>query len=113
MTVFKVKGGAKLKGTLTPQGAKNEALQVLCAVLLTNKEVIIENLPNILDVNILIDLLKSLNVRVEKIKENTYRFNANNVDIDYLSSEEYKIKSSKIRGSIMIVGPLLARFGKG
>tara|TARA_B100001564_G_C20656567_1_gene679489 strand:+ start:786 stop:2093 length:1308 start_codon:yes stop_codon:yes gene_type:complete len=113
MTVFKVKGGAKLKGTLTPQGAKNEALQVLCAVLLTNKEVIIENLPNILDVNILIDLLKSLNVRVEKIKENTYRFHANNVDIDYLSSEEYKIKSSKIRGSIMIVGPLLARFGKG
>tara|TARA_B100001109_G_C18852123_1_gene469793 strand:- start:131 stop:1438 length:1308 start_codon:yes stop_codon:yes gene_type:complete len=113
MTVFKVKGGAKLKGTLTPQGAKNEALQVLCAVLLTNKEVIIENLPNILDVNILIDLLKSLNVRVEKIKENTYRFNANNVDINYLSSEEYKIKSSKIRGSIMIVGPLLARFGKG
>ena len=69
MTVFKVKGGAKLKGTLTPQGAKNEALQVLCAVLLTNKEVIIENLPNILDVNILIDLLKSLNVRVEKIEE--------------------------------------------
>tara|TARA_B100000900_G_scaffold86352_1_gene70041 strand:- start:22624 stop:23931 length:1308 start_codon:yes stop_codon:yes gene_type:complete len=113
MTVFKVKGGAKLKGNLTPQGAKNEALQVLCAVLLTNKEVIIENLPNILDVNILIDLLKSLNVRVEKIKENTYRFNANNVDINYLSSEEYKIKSSKIRGSIMIVGPLLARFGKG
>ena len=113
MTVFKVKGGTKLKGTLTPQGAKNEALQVLCAVLLTNKEVIIENLPNILDVNILIDLLKSLNVRVEKIKENTYRFHANNVDIDYLSSEEYKIKSSKIRGSIMIVGPLLARFGKG
>ena len=113
MTVFKVKGGTKLKGTLTPQGAKNEALQVLCAVLLTEKDVIIENLPNILDVNILIDLLKSLNVEVEKIKENTFRFKANNVDIDYLSTEEYKIKSSKIRGSIMIVGPLLARFGKG
>tara|TARA_B100001115_G_C15821976_1_gene408787 strand:- start:193 stop:1500 length:1308 start_codon:yes stop_codon:yes gene_type:complete len=113
MTVFKVKGGTKLKGTLTPQGAKNEALQVLCAVLLTEKDVIIENLPNIVDVNILIDLLKSLNVVVEKIKENTFRFKANNVDIDYLSSEEYKIKSSKIRGSIMIVGPLLARFGKG
>ena len=113
MTVFKVKGGTKLKGTLTPQGAKNEALQVLCAVLLTEKDVIIENLPNILDVNVLIDLLKSLNVEVEKIKKNTFRFKANNVDVDYLSSEEYKIKSSKIRGSIMIVGPLLARFGKG
>ena len=113
MTTFKVKGGTKLKGTLTPQGAKNEALQVLCAVLLTEKDVIIENLPNILDVNILIDLLKSLNVEVEKTKKNTFRFKANNVDIDYLSSEEYKIKSSKIRGSIMIVGPLLARFGKG
>ena len=113
MTVFKVKGGTKLKGTLTPQGAKNEALQILCAVLLTEKDVIIENLPNILDVNVLIDLLKSLNVEVEKIKKNTFRFKANNVDIDYLSSEEYKIKSSKIRGSIMIVGPLLARFGKG
>ena len=69
MTVFKVKGGTKLKGTLTPQGAKNEALQVLCAVLLTEKDVIIENLPNILDVNVLIDLLKSLNVEVEKIKK--------------------------------------------
>lgn len=113
MTVFKVKGGTKLKGTLTPQGAKNEALQILCAVLLTEKDVIIENLPDILDVNVLIDLLKSLNVEVEKIKKNTFRFKANNVDIDYLSSEEYKIKSSKIRGSIMIVGPLLARFGKG
>ena len=113
MTVFKVKGGTKLKGTLTPQGAKNEALQILCAVLLTEKDVIIENLPNILDVNVLIDLLKSLNVEVEKIKKNTFRFKANNVDVDYLSSEEYKIKSSKIRGSIMIVGPLLARFGKG
>ena len=113
MTAFKVKGGTKLKGTLTPQGAKNEALQVLCAVLLTEKDVIIENIPNILDVNVLIDLLKSLNVEVEKIKQNTFRFKANNVDIDYLSSEEYKIKSSKIRGSIMIIGPLLARFGKG
>ena len=113
MTVFKVKGGTKLKGTLTPQGAKNEALQILCAVLLTEKDVIIENLPDILDVNVLIDLLKSLNVEVEKIKKNTFRFKANNVDVDYLSSEEYKIKSSKIRGSIMIVGPLLARFGKG
>jgi len=113
MATFKVKGGIKLKGDLHPQGAKNEALQVLCAVLLTPEEVIMENVPNIRDVNILIDLLSDLNVRVNKIDETTYSFNANNVDIDYLSSEEYKTKSSRIRGSIMIVGPLLARFGKG
>ncbi len=113
MTTFKVQGGIKLKGTLHPQGAKNEALQVLCAVLLSPKEVIIENLPDILDVNILIDLLKSLNVDVQKINKNTYKFKAHDVNINYLSSEEYKLKSSKIRGSIMIVGPLLARYGKG
>lgn len=113
MTTFKVQGGLKLKGTLHPQGAKNEALQVLCAVLLSPNEITIENLPDILDVNILIDLLKSLNVDVQKINNNTYRFKAHNVDINYLSSDEYKLKSSKIRGSIMIVGPLLARYGKG
>jgi|TARA_B100001142_G_scaffold208043_1_gene206177 UDP-N-acetylglucosamine 1-carboxyvinyltransferase len=113
MATFKVKGGVKLKGDLHPQGAKNEALQVLCAVLLTPDEVIMENVPNIRDVNILIDLLRDLNVNVEQINEQTYRFQANNIDINYLSSEEYKNKSSKIRGSIMIVGPLLARYGKG
>jgi UDP-N-acetylglucosamine 1-carboxyvinyltransferase len=113
MTTFKVKGGIKLKGDLHPQGAKNEALQVLCAVLLTPEEVIMENVPNIRDVNILIDLLRDLNVNVKKIDETTYSFKADNVDIDYLSSDDYKTKSSRIRGSIMIVGPLLARFGKG
>ncbi len=113
MTTFKVKGGIKLKGNLHPQGAKNEALQVLCAVLLTPEEVIMENVPDIRDVNILIDLLRDLNVSVKKIDETTYSFKADNVDIDYLSSDDYKTKSSRIRGSIMIVGPLLARFGKG
>ena len=113
MATFKVKGGFKLKGDLHPQGAKNEALQVLCAVLLTPIEVIMENVPNIRDVNILIDLLRDLNVSVRQINESTYSFKADKVDIDYLSSEDYKIKSSRIRGSIMIVGPLLARYGKG
>jgi UDP-N-acetylglucosamine 1-carboxyvinyltransferase len=113
MATFKVKGGIKLKGDLHPQGAKNEALQVLCAVLLTPNEVIMENIPKIRDVNILIDLLRDLNVTVKKINESTYSFKAEKVDIDYLSSKDYKIKSSRIRGSIMIVGPLLARYGKG
>ena len=113
MATFKVKGGIKLKGDLNPQGAKNEALQVLCAVLLSPEEVVMENVPNIRDVNILIDLLRDLNVVVNQIDEETYSFKADNVDINYLSSEDYKGKSSKIRGSIMIVGPLLARYGKG
>ncbi len=113
MSTFKVKGGIKLKGDLHPQGAKNEALQVLCAVLLTPEEVIMENVPNIRDVNILIDLLRDLNVVVNQIDEKTYSFKADNLNINYLSSEDYKEKSSKIRGSIMIVGPLLARYGKG
>jgi len=113
MTTFKVKGGIQLKGDLHPQGAKNEALQVLCAVLLTPEEVIMENVPDIRDVNILIDLLRDLKVVVKRINKSTYSFNADNIDIDYLSSEDYKKKSSRIRGSIMIVGPLLARYGKG
>ena len=113
MTTFKVKGGLKLSGEIQPQGAKNEALQVLCAVLLTSDEVIMENIPEIRDVNILINLLKDLNVRVEKKSSSSYIFQANNVDVNYLSSEDYKEKSSSIRGSIMMIGPLLARFGKG
>ena len=113
MATFKVKGGIKLKGDLHPQGAKNEALQVLCAVLLTPEEVRMENVPNIRDVNILIDLLRDLNVTINQLDESTYTFKADNVDVDYLSSEDYKAKSSRIRGSIMIVGPLLARYGKG
>ena len=113
MATFKVKGGLKLKGDLHPQGAKNEALQVLCAVLLTPEEVIMENVPKIRDVNILIDLLRDLNVTVNQIDEKTYSFKADNVNVDYLSSDDYKTKSSRIRGSIMIVGPLLVRYGKG
>tara|TARA_B100000287_G_scaffold203369_1_gene191999 strand:- start:267 stop:1574 length:1308 start_codon:yes stop_codon:yes gene_type:complete len=113
MATFKVKGGIKLKGDLHPQGAKNEALQILCAILLTPEEVTIENIPNIRDVNILINLLRDLNVIVKKITDSTYSFKAKNININYLSSNEYKIKSSSIRGSIMIIGPLLARYGKG
>jgi len=113
MATFKVKGGLKLKGDLHPQGAKNEALQVLCAILLTPEEVIMENVPNIRDVNILIDLLRDLNVSVDQINESSYKFKADNINIQYLSSDDYKKKSSRIRGSIMIVGPLLARYGKG
>tara|TARA_B100001971_G_C18228884_1_gene562554 strand:+ start:496 stop:1803 length:1308 start_codon:yes stop_codon:yes gene_type:complete len=113
MSTFKIKGGSSLKGDLHPQGAKNEALQVLCAVLLTPEEIVVENIPNIHDVKILINLLKDLNVNIKQINESTYSFMADDIDIDYLSSEDYKQKSSKIRGSIMIVGPLLARFGKG
>ncbi len=113
MTTFKVKGGVRLKGELHPQGAKNEALQVLCAVLLTPEEIVMENIPDIRDVNILIDLLRDLNVKVKKINKSTYTFQANDINIDYLSSDDYKTKSSTIRGSIMIVGPLLARYGKG
>ncbi len=113
MTTFKVIGGRKLKGELHPQGAKNEALQVLCAVLLTSDKIIMKNVPDIIDVNILINLLKDLNVEVKKIDSSTYTFKAKNVNIDYLSSEEYKKKSSRIRGSIMLIGPLLARYGKG
>ena len=113
MTTFKVKGGQKLKGEITPQGAKNEALQILCAVLLTKDEVVIENVPNIRDVNILINLLKDLSVEVKQISDDTYRFKAEEINIDYLASDEYKKKSSSIRGSIMMIGPLLARYGKG
>ena len=113
MTTFKVKGGHKLHGEIHPQGAKNEALQVLCAVLLTSEEVIIDNVPNIRDVNVLIDLLRDLQVEVKEISKNKYSFRANNINVDYLSSEEYKKKSSSIRGSIMMIGPLLARYGRG
>lgn len=113
MGTFQVKGGNVLKGDLVPQGAKNEALQILCAVLLTPEKMTISNIPNIQDVNKLIDLLKSLGVKVEQLAEDTYSFEASDVDIDYLHTEEFRKKGSSLRGSIMIVGPLLARFGKG
>ena len=112
MGAFEIYGGNKLQGDLTPQGAKNEALQVLCAVLLTPEKVTISNIPDIVDVNKLINLLQVIGVRVEKIDQNTYSFQADNIDIDYLLSDDFKKRGSSLRGSVMILGPLLARFGK-
>ena len=113
MGSFEIHGGKKLKGEITPQGAKNEALQVLNAVLLTPEKVIISNLPDIIDVNKLINLLQALGVKVEKLDKGKYSFQADEVDVDYMLTEEFKEKGGGLRGSIMIVGPLLARFGKG
>lgn len=113
MSVFEIIGGKKLKGEIIPQGAKNEALQILCAVLLTPEKVVIQNIPDIIDVNKLIDLLGDLGVKIEKIGHEEYTFQADNVDVDYLNSAEFKKKGGSLRGSIMIVGPLLSRFGKG
>lgn len=113
MGAFEIVGGKRLKGQLTPQGAKNEALQVLNAVLLTPEKVIIRNIPNIVDVNKLITLLGDLGVKVEKLNESDYSFQADEVDVDYMLTDEFKQKGGGLRGSIMIVGPLLARFGKG
>ncbi len=113
MATFEVQGGKELHGEIVPQGAKNEALQILCAVLLTPERVVISNIPNIVDVNKLIDLLRSMNVKVEQLGPEEYAFEADDVDIEYLHTEEFRDKGSSLRGSIMIVGPLLARFGKG
>ncbi len=113
MGTFVVKGGHPLKGEITPQGAKNEALQVISAVLLTPKKVTISNIPNILDVMKLIQLLSKMGVAVAKVDESTYTFEAKNVNFDYLKTEDFRKEASSLRGSIMVVGPLLARFGKG
>jgi UDP-N-acetylglucosamine 1-carboxyvinyltransferase len=113
MSVFEINGGKKLKGEIIPQGAKNEALQVLCAVLLTPEKVVISNVPDIIDVNRLIELLRDLGVKIEKTGHEEFTFQADNVDVDYLNSPEFKKKGGSLRGSIMIVGPLLSRFGKG
>ena len=113
MASFEIIGGNKLKGELVPQGAKNEALQILCAVLLTPEKVTISNIPNIRDVNKLIDLLRDLGVKVNQLAEDTYEFTADDVDLEHLHSEEYKKKGAGLRGSIMVVGPMLGRFGKG
>jgi UDP-N-acetylglucosamine 1-carboxyvinyltransferase len=109
---FEVTGGLRLKGDLTPQGAKNEALQILCAPLLTEEKVTISNIPNISDVKKLIDLLIGLGVRVEQIASDTFTFEAKDINTDYLFSERYQEDAKKIRGSVMLIGPLLARFGK-
>lgn len=111
MASFEVIGGQPLKGEITPQGAKNEALQILCAVLLTPEPVVISNIPNIRDVNKLIELLQDMGVDVEKTAPDTYIFKAQNVNLDYLSSEKFVDQARAIRGSVMILGPLLARYG--
>jgi UDP-N-acetylglucosamine 1-carboxyvinyltransferase len=113
MASFKIEGGHKLNGTITPQGAKNEVLQILCAVLLTPERVVVNNVPDIIDVNKLIFILGELGVKVEKLSRNSYAFKADEVNLKYLESEDFKRDGSSLRGSIMIVGPLLARFGKG
>lgn len=109
---FRVRGGATLKGSIVPQGAKNEALQVLCAVLLTKEKVIMKNVPDILDVRRLINLLDGLGVSVTKISPNEYHFEASSVDLDYVASQEYQKNAKKIRGSVMLMGPMIARYGK-
>ncbi|MDI1235770.1 MAG: UDP-N-acetylglucosamine 1-carboxyvinyltransferase [bacterium] len=113
MSTFKVTGGQKLKGEIIPQGAKNEALQIISAVLLTPEEIVINNIPAIRDVLKLIELLMDLGVKVSKIGEESYSFKADNINLDYLNSADFKLKGAGLRGSIMIIGPLLARFGKG
>lgn len=113
MGTFKIEGGHQLSGEITPQGAKNEALQIICAVLLTSDEVVINNVPDIVDVNKLITLLKDLGVKVEKKSKSTYSFKADKINLDFLQSDKYKKDGSRLRGSIMLVGPLLGRFGKG
>jgi len=113
MESFVIEGGHPLKGSITPQGAKNEALQILCAVLLTSEVIHIHNIPDIVDVNKLIQLLRNFDVKVEKLSKGSYRFQADAIDLDYLTSDQFKIDGKGLRGSIMLVGPLLARFGKG
>ena len=113
MESFVIEGGHKLKGSITPQGAKNEALQILCAVLLTEETITIHNIPDIVDVNKLIQLLKNLGVEIKKQSAGSYSFKAKKIDLNYLKSEQFKTDGRGLRGSIMLVGPLLARFGKG
>ena len=113
MASFEIHGGKPLKGELVPQGAKNEALQVLCAPLLTEEKVTISNLPDIVDVNKLINLLQAMGVKVEKVEKGTYIFQAKDINLEYLLSNDFKDRASSLRGSVMIVGPLLARFGVG
>jgi UDP-N-acetylglucosamine 1-carboxyvinyltransferase len=113
MGTFQIEGGQQLSGEIQPQGAKNETLQILCAVLLTSEEVVINNIPDILDVNKLIQLLENLGVKIKKLGKGSYSFKSDDLDLDYLGSDQFKKDGSGLRGSIMIVGPLLARFGKG
>ncbi len=111
MAVFKIRGGKKLSGEITPQGAKNEALQIISATLLSSQPITIHNIPNIRDVNKLIELLGDLGCQVEKLEPESYRFTANQVDINFLESDVYRKKAAALRGSVMLLGPILARFG--
>jgi len=112
MSAFIIEGGHPLSGTITPQGAKNEALEVICATLLTPEEVVIRNIPDILDVNNLIQLLKDIGVKVSRLSDNDYSFKADEINLDYLESDEFVKKCAALRGSVLMIGPLLARFGK-
>jgi UDP-N-acetylglucosamine 1-carboxyvinyltransferase len=112
MGIFEVNGGRKLKGEITPQGAKNEALQVISAVMLTRKKVTISNIPDIIDVNLQIELLEGLGVKIERIDRNTCSFEAASIDIEYLASPDFKKMTGRLRGSVMLAGPMLARFKK-
>ena len=113
MGTFQIEGGHQLKGSIQPQGAKNEALQILCAVLLTPDKVVIDNIPDIVDVNKLINILSNLGVKIQKLGKGKYSFKSDALQLEYLESEQFKKEGGGLRGSIMIVGPLLARFGKG
>ncbi len=112
MASFEVIGGQALNGTIVPQGAKNEALQIISAVLLTDQEMVISNIPQIADVLALIDLLASMGVEVKKISDDTYSFKAANVNMDFMTTPEYRKRASSLRGSVMVLGPLLTRFGR-
>ncbi len=113
MGTFRIEGGHRLHGEITPQGAKNEALQILCAVLLTAEPVTVHNIPDIVDVNKLIAILENLGVKIQKKGKGSFTFKADDINLDYLQSDEFKVDGRSLRGSIMLVGPLLARFGKG
>ena len=113
MGTFRIEGGHQLKGEITPQGAKNEALQILCAVLLTDEKITINNIPDIIDVNKLIALLEDLGVKIQKKGKGSYTFKSDDINLDYLQSDQFKKDGRGLRGSIMLVGPLLGRFGKG
>lgn len=111
MSAFRIEGGHRLKGEIEVQGAKNEALQILCATLLTPEEVVIKNIPDILDINNLISLLQDIGVKVKSLGGGTYSFRANEINMDYLNTADFFKKSASLRGSVMLVGPLVARFG--
>ena len=111
MSSLRVRGGIKLSGEITPQGAKNEALQVICATLLSESDVTISNIPDIIDVNKLIDILKNLGVKISKLQKGKFSFNAKDINLEYLNKGEFLNDAKSLRGSIMLVGPLLSRFG--